>query len=316
MGELLAGELAPILDLYIARAANAVRTGQDPIPIIAQGFDAVAHVSKTGDPTCKLERFLLEWADLRAPESMTTVEKLVEKPSKARGASYQMITTRAGIAARRNPEVARHIYATGIGRSDLDWPEAVYEAFIQFENLHGTVDTLIAAKEMIRKEQEKVTRRREKAAAEAAQQYQAYYGEAAAVAAAAPTTDTSAAAEPTPATAPAATPAPEVKRDREHTTVLVSGLGDITNERLESFFHDCGPVREITIIDAQGSKSALVEFRRADAIPAALARDRKKIDSAQVSVSMLWRSTLFITNFDKEFDDAKARELFGRVSAT
>lgn len=75
-------------------------------------------------------------------------------------------------------------------------------------------------------------------------------------------------------------------------------------------------MREITLVDAESDKSALVEFRHVDAIPPALARDRKKLDGHEVSVSMLWRSTLFVTNFDKNVDDEQVRELFGQVSTT
>lgn len=59
---------------------------------------------------------------------------------------------------------ARAIYVTAIQRSDLDWPEAVYEAFTQFENIHGTVDTILQASRKIEKESEKLARRREKTA--------------------------------------------------------------------------------------------------------------------------------------------------------
>lgn len=66
----------------------------------------------------------------------------------------------------------------------------------------------------------------------------------------------------------------------------------------------------------QDTSSALIEFRRVEAVPAALARDRKKIDNHEVHISMLWRSTLFITNFPKDADDESIRKLlapFGRI---
>lgn len=53
---------------------------------------------------------------------------------------------------------------TAIQRSDLDWPEAVYEAFTQFESIHGTVETILLAARKIEKESEKLARRREKTA--------------------------------------------------------------------------------------------------------------------------------------------------------
>ena len=51
-------------------------------------------------------------------------------------------------------------------RSDLDWPEAVFEALTQSENIHGTIATIQSASEVIEHEQEKLNRRRARAYAE------------------------------------------------------------------------------------------------------------------------------------------------------
>ena len=59
--------------------------------------------------------------------------------------------------------------------------------------------------------------------------------------------------------------------------------------------------------------AATVEFRFADAVPAALARDGKKLGGQVVAISMLWRSTLFVTNFPRDTDDAAMRQMFGQV---
>lgn len=211
-----------ILDIFIARASYDIRTKQDPLTTISRGLEAVAHcellyipslTTVGGDPTCRLERFILEWGSQRSPSSLPQVEALVEKPNKSRASSWQMITTRASIASRHDPNIARHIYINSVTRSDLDWPEAVYEAFIQFENLHGTVDTLIAAKAVIRKEQAKVAKRREKAAAE---QYQAYY-EAMAPASADPAqVESTSASAPAPAAAAASTSASATAQPAKH----------------------------------------------------------------------------------------------------
>lgn len=59
--------------------------------------------------------------------------------------------------------------------------------------------------------------------------------------------------------------------------------------------------------------SALVEFKKAEAIPHVLEKDKKKFEGTPVSVSMLWRSTLFVTNFPREMDDEGIRNLFKQV---
>lgn len=78
-----------------------------------------------------------------------------------------------------NIDNARETLLTAIQRTDLDWPEAVYEALIQFENVHGTLDSLADAIKQIEAEKQKLVKRREKAAQE---QYQQYYEQQALVA--------------------------------------------------------------------------------------------------------------------------------------
>lgn len=49
-------------------------------------------------------------------------------------------------------------------------------------------------------------------------------------------------------------------------------------------------------------------------VPAALTRDKKKINDVEIEVSVAWKSTLYVTNFPENSDDASIRELFGKVS--
>jgi RNA recognition motif-containing protein len=53
---------------------------------------------------------------------------------------------------------------------------------------------------------------------------------------------------------------------------------------------------------------------RQDMVPAALTRDKKKINEVEIEVSVAWKSTLYVTNFPEDSDDASIRELFGKVS--
>jgi hypothetical protein len=77
------------------------------------------------------------------------------------------------LTRRRRGDLAqtRQLFERAIQRSDLDWPEAVYEAYIQFETVHGDLGSLLQATTHIEKEQEKVTRRREKVAQQQMEQY-------------------------------------------------------------------------------------------------------------------------------------------------
>lgn len=50
-----------------------------------------------------------------------------------------------------------------------------------------------------------------------------------------------------------------------------------------------------------------------ESIPAALTKDKKRIDGTEVGVHLAWRSTLYVTNFPEKTDDAAIRDLFGQV---
>ncbi|KAK4688382.1 squamous cell carcinoma antigen recognized by T-cells 3, partial [Tremellales sp. Uapishka_1] len=314
-----------LVDLFAYRAASERRllVSEDEtedyhpvMPTLMRGFELVTDMNKAGDPSLKLEKFLLSWVETSAPYLLHQAMAVLDKPSKARSASYQMILLRAGVEARQgNIEQTRQLFLNGISRSDLDWPEAVYEAFAQFENVHGTLETLAESEKKIDKEREKVTRRREKAAQEQneiAQQYQQMSlaaqpeVEAIEVGVVVPSA-TSLSVAPTPVAS-----SEHIKRDREHSTILVTGLAKgIDIARIAAFFEDCGPIRETQIFSEseRETDAALVEFRSAEAIPVAITRDMKRIDGQEVAVSMLWRSTLFVANFPKDMDDAGIRAL-------
>ncbi|ODO10809.1 hypothetical protein I350_01407 [Cryptococcus amylolentus CBS 6273] len=326
-----------LVEVFLAKAAYDARLSTPTVSLnaahpalasITSGLEAISHINKSGDPSLKLEKFILDWAETKGPQFLDQTLLILDKPIKSRASSYQYALLRAGVEIRRDDaSAARDIFEDAIARTDLDWPEAVYEAFIQFEIVHGDPNTLLQTKKKIEKEQEKLARRRAKEAA-AQEQYTAAVVQGAASGAAETVINdvvgaAEAGQEPV-ATAEAATaPAPEsvekkeepLKRDRENTTVLVSGLSKgITTERIGNFFSGCGDVREISILSNEESMhdDALVEFKFADAIPRVLEKDQKKYEGSPVSVSMLWRSTLFVTNFPREMDDEGIRKLFGQ----
>ncbi|WVW84930.1 hypothetical protein I302_106966 [Kwoniella bestiolae CBS 10118] len=260
---------------------------------------------KGGDVSLKMEKFLLSWAETRALDYLDQVLEIIGKPNKARSSSYQMI------------EDARQIFLKAIHRSDLDWPEAVYDALIQFELVHGTLDSLFDARSTIDKEKDKLLKRREKVAMDQQQYMISADGtDAVADSASQPVAEqVEAIIDPTHNTSNEKDQ--NFKRDREHTTILLSGLPKgVSPDRVNSLFSDCGAVRETTILADSDSMfdAALVEFSNVDAVPLALQKDRRKIDGNETSVSMLWRSTLFVTNFAPDIDDAALRQLFGQYA--
>lgn len=53
-----------------------------------------------------------------------------------------------------------------------------------------------------------------------------------------------------------------------------------------------------------------------ESIPAALTKDKKRIEGQEVQVSPVWQSTLYITNFPENYDAADIQKLFEPVSCT
>jgi hypothetical protein len=74
---------------------------------------------------------------------------------------------------RGNIDTARSTFTDGIERTDLDWPEAVFEAFLRFETIHGDLNTLAEATNRIYVEEVKLAKRRQKATQEQLNQYYA-----------------------------------------------------------------------------------------------------------------------------------------------
>ena len=62
----------------------------------------------------------------------------------------------------------------------------------------------------------------------------------------------------------------------------------------------------------QGLRSYILIFAQ-ESIPAALTKDKKRIEGTEVNVHLAWRSTLYVTNFPEKTDDSAIRDLFGQV---
>jgi hypothetical protein len=171
-----------------------------------------------------------------------------------------------------------------IHTKQLDWPEALWEAWVSFEYLHGTLEEIESCLDKIEKAQYQTNARRAK---EAAKTYQASAEMQSDVLAAAPNSevplqsqvDVTMEVDPSPhkrgtkRTAEDDAPSeshkkakfeqkgPPLKRDRENSTVFVADLPHgVTNDDLKQLFKDCGSIREVKITQLPGSFVATVEF--------------------------------------------------------
>ena len=71
----------------------------------------------------------------------------------------------------------------------------------------------------------------------------------------------------------------------------------------------CGHIREVKSTQLPNCSVAIVEFMERDSVPAALTKDKKRIQEQEIAVHLAWESTLYITNFPDTF----MKGLFGKV---
>ena len=104
------------------------------------------------------------------------------------------------------------------------------------------------------------------------------------------------------------------KRDREHTSVLITNLPlDVTQTALKKYLKDFGRIQNITLVreNETDSSTALVEFEDImDAQDCIKFRDNKYFNESQIRVTSGAGLTLFVTNFPPAADDHYLLELF------
>ncbi|KAH7914268.1 hypothetical protein BJ138DRAFT_1177428 [Hygrophoropsis aurantiaca] len=313
------------------------------IKILEDGMALVRKASPTGDPQFRLEKFLAElYLSLASlPESAIAVWQSTAKHNKT---SYVAWTAYTDVLIKTESyDLARTTFQD-IAMKNIDWPEAIWEAWIAFEHLYGSVESIEAALDKVERARYQVNARRareaEKAVYEANQVLMEHQAASVPVVdvinADAPAThdvpmdvDASVhsdnrakrkAEEPVPEEGskkprlePPQAPPPQLKRDRENCTVFVADLpGSVSENELKELFKDCGEVREVKVTQMPEGAVATVEFNGRDSIPAALTKDKKRISSQEVAVHLAWKSTLYVTNFPEKLDDASIRDLFGQ----
>ncbi|OJT12790.1 hypothetical protein TRAPUB_10625 [Trametes pubescens] len=327
------------------RSIEAGSSGEDYeslLQILMDGISKVRKASKTGDPRLRLEKYLsavcLDVDDLHANAVV-----LWEDTAKHYKTSYLAWTSYTDVLIKEHMyDDVRKVFRD-VSAKHLDWPEAIWDAWVSFEQLHGTVEELENALAHIERAQTQVNARRakeaEKAQLAAAQLIAETQASALPIAQApvlvkaesvpetiAMDVDPSAAsgshskrkAEDEGAAEDSKKPRMEeqpvkLKRDRENSTVFVGDLpAGVEDEELRALFKDCGVVREVKITQLPNSLVATVEFLERDSVPAALTKDKKRVRGQEIAVHLAWRSTLYITNFPEDADDTFIRTLFGK----
>ncbi|KAJ7175442.1 hypothetical protein C8R46DRAFT_64994 [Mycena filopes] len=344
---LLQSDVEQLVPVLLARASYDKRRYESSdgdedrfvnmVAALETGIGLVHKASPTGDARLRLEKYLAAvYSNANMADSAIQVWNAAGKHYKT---SYSAWISYTDILIKNGQfDKARKTFVD-LHLKNLDWPEAVWDAWLAFEHLHGSVQQIDAAGDKIEKAQAVVNTRRTKAAQKQAKQYEKQVAQysaeqmASVPVAQAPIPELSP-VEPmdvdsgprgTKRSAEEVEPdeghkkaridakAAPLKRDRENSTIFVADLpAGVTEEELTALFKDCGKVREVKITELSGAIVATVEFFERESVPAALTNDKKRLRDEEVAVHLAWKSTLYVTNFPESADDASMRELFAQ----
>ncbi|KAI0081583.1 hypothetical protein K474DRAFT_1703756 [Panus rudis PR-1116 ss-1] len=351
-------DVEALVSLILARAGYEKRlidsgnaedhTMETLVHVLIEGIARVRQALKAGDPRLRVEKFFSALCFEREHEDMREHAISVwQDAAKHYKTSYLAWTEYTDTLTKlEHYDTARKTFKD-IALKNLDWPEAIWEAWVQFEHLHGSVKDIEECLDRIEKARAQVNARRAKEAEKAAyaamqieaeKQANVLVDEVIAARSDAPgqgvsqTNGAEVAMDVDGSSGTLKRKAEEeveedstskkarteqkpvtLKRDRENSTVFVADLpADTTEEDLKQLFKDCGPIREIKLTQLPNSLVATVEFMDRESVPAGLTKDKKRIHGQEIAVHLAWKSTLYVTNFPEKADDAYIRELFGK----
>lgn len=237
------------------------------------------------------------------------------------------------------PHNATAVVDEMLAQKNLDWPEKAVELYTRHFQHHESVERLQAAGIEAREFSKRLAIRRAREAEEAATAaYQQQQEQVAAVQAADPVETgagdkrkredesmtngdshkkTKTESMPTTSTdfgEPSASASAQIKRDRENCTITLTNLAEEVNETdVRKFFRDCGTIRSISMVEKSraGGAAATVEFESVEDVATAKTRNGKGLKGSEAHIQSGTRSTLYVTNYPPEYDEAGIRKLLG-----
>ncbi|KAJ2903225.1 hypothetical protein MKZ38_010261 [Zalerion maritima] len=235
----------------------------------------------------------------------------------------------------RIPTLATQTLQRAVNRNNLDWPERILDVFLQHCNDYELPGALRKATDLVHRVRKRVVKRREAEQMEQIQVQQAWQAQrlerlsrsSQEQDSLSPSggnfkrkRDASLEAEDgiskraknqtLPSTESNQSTQPP-KRDREHTSVLVTGLpADVTQSHVKKFFAEYGHINNLTVKNEKDGQSAiaLIEFRTVEDAQSAMMR--KYFERTPINVSPGTDLTLFVTNFPPHADDKYMHDLF------
>ncbi|ODA83125.1 hypothetical protein RJ55_01634 [Drechmeria coniospora] len=239
-------------------------------------------------------------------------------------------------SALRIPHMATEKLHAAATRRTIDWPEKVFDVYLQHCNDYELPASVRRATDMVHRAERAVRKRRQREEEEKAAAYAAYYGGEQVEQPVAETGNSPTGPKRKREIVPGGEDAEAAskrrkksgedvevqagkiqegaKRDRENATILVEGLpADVTQTKLRQYFRDYGHINSITAFfreqDGQSS-TAMIEFRSPDEAQSALLRSGKYFGQSQLSVQSGHDLTVYLTNFPPAADENYIRDLF------
>ncbi|KAG0652004.1 putative RNA-binding [Hyphodiscus hymeniophilus] len=289
-----------------------------------------------GDPFFRIERIFIQL--LTQKGSIHDAREFWKRLISAHASSYEFwqqyylweITVRIPNAP---PTLATEVLIKAIHQESLDWPEKMSEVYVRHCINFAESEALDVAMDIVHERNKAVTKRREKER-EAAD---AYYAQQQPVPSESAVVETPSAVKrkretddgghDDSASKKSKSDQPEVdhealreqtlKRDRENTSVLVTGFPpEVTQTKIRQYFKEYGHVNSLSLkVEGEGdekSTSALIEFRSNEDVQSALIRDGKYFTNSdrRIRVQSASGLTLYVTNFPPEADDRYFHDLF------
>jgi RNA recognition motif-containing protein len=105
--------------------------------------------------------------------------------------------------------------------------------------------------------------------------------------------------------------APQIKRDREHATIIVERIpSKATEGQVKHFFRDCGTIKSLKLVEEKHSQTATIEFESQEEATYSLIKSGKPFQGVDLNVRFGTGCTIFVTNYPPEADKAYLENLF------
>lgn len=207
---------------------------------------------------------------------------------------------------RSSYEVISNLLEDGIENSkDLDWPERIFQEWLNFEQIHGNLDSFERALIKIDKILREISLNRlniqNAAEEEIIERAKRSIGD----------DDMGDATRKRLKT----NSSTEISRNREQFSIKISNLPrNITEDKLFKFFEDCGIPNDIKVYqEDENMPQAIIEWSGEQEVFSALTKNMKQIEGNEITIVRQLETTLWVCNFPPSSSHDHIKEMFEEI---